>query len=123
TAPFAGLPGGRWISFVEQDLDLLLATIPEIAHGSVSYGRWGTVIRSPDFTTTTMMEGVNPAFSELRSMYSASGGRFLNERDMAERRRVVFLGDSIALRLFPAGDAVGNSVQIDGLPFTVVGTM
>jgi putative ABC transport system permease protein len=123
TEPFRGLPGGRRIRLTEADLELLTRAIPEIDRGSVSYGRWGTVLKSPDLTTTTMMEGVHTDFSEMRSMYPAAGGRFLNSVDLAERRRVVFLGDSIAARLFPAGDAVGNIVQVDGLPFTVVGIM
>jgi putative ABC transport system permease protein len=123
TKPFQGLPGGRRVGLVEEDLDLLLRAIPEIDRGSVSYGRWGTVLKSPHLTTTTMMEGVHVDFSELRSMYHAAGGRFLNHRDVVERRRVVFLGDSIAGRLFPGGDAVGSTLLLDGLPFTVVGTM
>ena len=123
TGPYGGLPGGRRISLVESDLDLLMASIPRIDRGSVSYGRYATLLESPHLTTTTMMEGVDPDFSDLRSMFPAAGGRFLNDRDMAERRRVLFLGDSIARRLFPAGDAVGGTVKIDGLPFTVVGTM
>lgn len=123
TQPFRGLPGGRRIRLVEEDLDLLMRAIPEIDRGSVSYGRWGTVLKSPHRTTTTMMEGVHVDFAEMRSMYHAAGGRFLNARDVAERRRVIFLGDSIAVRLFPAGDAVGSTLHVDGLPFTVVGTM
>jgi putative ABC transport system permease protein len=123
TDPFGGLPGGRPIRLVEQDLDLLMRSIPQIDHGSVSYGRYATLLESDALTTTTMMEGVHPDFAELRSMYPAAGGRFLNGRDLGERRRVIFLGDSIASRLFPGGDAVGHTVRIDGLPFTVVGTM
>jgi putative ABC transport system permease protein len=123
TQPYQGLPGGRRVRFVEQDLDLLMRAIPEIDRGSVSYGRWGSVLKSPHLTTTTMMEGVHADFSELRSMYHAEGGRFLNQRDLVERRRVVFLGDSIAARLFPGEDPVGQTVHLDGLPFTVVGTM
>lgn len=123
TEPFRGLPGGRRISLVEGDLDLLLRSIPEIDRGSVSYGRGGAVLQSPHLTTTTMMEGVHPDFSDMRSMFPAGGGRFLNDRDLAERRRAVFLGDSIAGRLFPGEDPVGQRVRIDGLPFTVVGTM
>jgi putative ABC transport system permease protein len=123
TEPYNGLPGGRRVQLVEDDLDLLMRSIPEIDRGSVSYGRYGSVLESGSLTTTTMMEGVHPDFAELRSMFPVDGGRFLNDRDLAERRRVLFLGDSIARRLFPAGDAVGGIVRIDGLPFTVVGTM
>jgi putative ABC transport system permease protein len=123
TSDFRGLPGGRRISLVEEDLDLLLRSVPEIDRGSVSYGRSGTILQSPHHTTTTMMEGVHPDFSEMRSIFPAAGGRFLNDRDLEERRRVVFLGDSIAARLYPGEDPIGQSVRIDGLPFTIVGTM
>jgi putative ABC transport system permease protein len=123
TRAVEGLPSGRTIRLVEQDLELLQRSIPEIDIGSVSYGRWGTALASPSLKTTTMMEGVTPDFGYLRNMYPVSGGRFLNSRDLEARRRVVFLGDSIALRLFPGGAAVGNTLLVDGVPFTVVGTM
>ena len=123
TEPFQGLPGGRRIRLVEDDLGLLMRSIPEIDRGSVSYGRYATLLETEHETTTTMMEGVDPDFSEMRSMFPAAGGRFLNDRDVVERRRVLFLGDSIAARLFPDGDAIGGIVRVDGLPFTVVGTM
>ncbi len=123
TQTFGGLPGGRRIVLVEEDLDLLLESIPQIDRGSVSYGRGGTVLQSAHLTTTTMMEGVHPDFSDMRSLFPAAGGRFLNVRDLEERRRVIFLGDSIAARLFPGEDPVGQEVKVDGLPFTVVGTM
>lgn len=121
--PFEGLPAGRPVRMVASDLDLLQRSIAEIDLGSVTYGRYGTVLKSEDLTTTTMMEGVDPGFEEMRTMYPAAGGRFINSKDVEERRRVVFLGDSIATNLFPGQDPVGRHVLVDGLPFTVVGTM
>lgn len=123
THAFQGLPSGRRIRLKEDDLELLQRSIPEIDVVSASYGRWGTAIASPALRTTAMMEGVTPDFSVLRNMYPVAGGRFLNARDLEMRRRVVFLGDSIARRLYPGGDAVGQTLLIDGVPFTVVGTM
>ncbi|MFW6330899.1 MAG: ABC transporter permease, partial [Gemmatimonadota bacterium] len=82
TEAFQGLAGGRPVRLVEQDLDLLLKSIPEIDRGSVSYGRYSTLLESDALTTTTMMEGVHPSFAEMRSMYPVAGGRFLNERDI-----------------------------------------
>jgi putative ABC transport system permease protein len=69
------------------------------------------------------MEGVYPAFSEMRHMFAAEGGRFLNQQDLDQRRRVLFLGNEIAERLFGNEDPVGQTVLLDGLPFTVVGVM
>jgi putative ABC transport system permease protein len=118
-----GLPIGRRIRLTEDDLELVRRGVPDADLLSASYGRWGVSLRAGDQRTTTYMEGVTPAFSEMRRMYAARGGRFLNEQDVALKRRVVFLGDSLALRLFGAADAVGETVSIDGLPFTVVGVL
>jgi putative ABC transport system permease protein len=120
---FEGLPTGRSIRLTEEDLDLVLQSIPEFEMGSPSYGRWGTSLRAGDQQTNTYMEGVAPEFSELRRMFPAAGGRFLNQQDMEQRRRVLFLGNRIAGRLFPESDPVGQSVMLDGLPFTVIGVM
>ncbi|MBA2246174.1 MAG: ABC transporter permease [Gemmatimonadetes bacterium] len=120
---YEGLPTGRSIRLTESDLELLQRNIPEIDMVSASYGRWGTTVAAGANKTTAMMEGVDPDFQYLRNMYPTAGGRFLNGRDMESRRRVVFLGDSIAKRLYPGEAAVGKTLLIDGVPFTVVGTM
>jgi putative ABC transport system permease protein len=121
--PFEGLPKGRRVRLRADDVDLLKRSIPGIDMASVSYGRWGTSVEVGDVRTTSYMEGVDPAFEEMRRMFPALGGRFLNARDVEFKRRVVFLGDEIAEQLFGDGDAVGNKVEIDGLPFTVSGVM
>ena len=121
--PYEGLPKGREIRLREADLRLLERSIPAIDLTSPSYGTSNVTLERGDVRTTTYMEGVEPAFAELRSMVAASGGRFLNDRDLVERRRVLFLGDEIAADLFGDDDPVGRTVEVDGLPFTVVGTM
>jgi putative ABC transport system permease protein len=118
-----GLPTGRVIRLTEDDLGLLRRSIPAIELGSPSYGRWGTSLRHGDNKTTTYMEGVYPEFSEMRRMFPAGGGRFINQQDIDERRRVVFLGNKLAETLFGKEDPVGKTLLLDGLPFTVVGVM
>ncbi len=120
---YEGLPKGRRIRLTEADLTLLLDAIPQVEMGSPSYGRWGASLKAGDNKTTTYMEGVYPAFQEMRRTYPAPGGRFLNQRDEDEKRRVLFLGDEIATQLFGDEDPVGQTVTLDGLPFTVIGVM
>lgn len=120
---FDGLPKGRRIRLRRDDLALLQRTIPDIDMGSISYGRWGTGLRAGTMKTSTYMEGVDPSFEAMRRMYPAAGGRFLNVRDNELQRRVVFLGNEMAERLFGDADPVGQQLMIDGLPFTVVGVM
>ena len=118
-----GLSKGRRIRLREEDLDLLLRAVPEFEMGSPSYGRGRTHLKVEENQTTTYMEGVNPVFSELRRMFPAPGGRFINQRDIDEKRRVLFLGDGIAGRLFGDAPPVGRTVVLDGLPFRVIGVM
>ena len=118
-----GLSRGRRIRLREDDLDLVLRAIPEFEFGSPSYGRGRTHLEAGENRTTTYMEGVNPIFSELRRMFPAPGGRFINQRDLDQRRRVLFLGDEIAARLFGDTRPVGQTVLLDGLSFRVIGVM
>ena len=118
-----GLSSGRRIRLREDDLDLVLRAIPEFEFGSPSYGRGRTHLEAGDNRTTTYMEGVSPIFSELRRMFPAPGGRFINQRDIDQRRRVLFLGDGIAARLFGDTPPVGQTVLLDGLTFRVIGVM
>ncbi|MDL1879045.1 FtsX-like permease family protein, partial [Cytophagia bacterium CHB2] len=67
--------------------------------------------------------GVNPGFEEMRRMYPAAGGRFLNEADLLHQRRVMFLGSEIAREIFGEEDPIGKTLMVDGIPFTLVGLM
>lgn len=120
---YEGLGIGRRVSFTEEDVDLLQKSVPGIQYSSPQYGRWGAQLKTEDVTTNTYMEGVNPDFEIMRTMYPAAGGRFINERDVDEMRRVLFLGDEIAVQLFGQENPVGQQVMLDNTPFTVIGVM
>ena len=120
---YEGLGVGRAIRYTEDDIDLINQVVPGIAYSSPQYGRWGARLQYGEEITNTFMEGVNPDFEIMRTMYPAAGGRFINERDVDEQRRVLFLGDEIATQLFKDEDPVGKQVKLDNMPFTVVGVM
>ncbi len=121
---FAGLGQGRRIRLVEDDLQLLMDAIPEADRGSVSYGRWGSSYQMGKTRTNAFLEGVGTDHEVMRHMEAAQGGRFINHTDIVQKRRVLFLGNELAERLFGAGvDPIGKTVIIDGLPFTVVGVL
>jgi putative ABC transport system permease protein len=120
---FEGLPKGRRIRLSEEDLDLITRSIEEIDLVSPSYGRWGVTLEYGDNKTTTYMEGVYPAFEVMRRTFPDRGSRFINQRDLEERRRVLFLGDEIAEELFGSEDPVGKTIMLDDLPYTVIGVM
>jgi putative ABC transport system permease protein len=121
TRAWQGLPSGRAIALREEDREMLSARIPELAAISVEYARYVPVTVGSK-SLNVRVRGVDPCFGDLRKLYPQAGGRFLNERDVAEKRRVTFLGEELAKDLFGREDAaVGQLVQINGSPFLVVG--
>jgi putative ABC transport system permease protein len=119
---FEGMAKGRKIRMVEEDAEMLRQAIPMIAMISPQY-RAGVSLTYKKVTTTTECEGVNPLFEEMRRMYPAAGGRFLNEVDVAMQRRVLVLGGKIATDIFGDEDPIGQKILVDGVPFTMVGTL
>lgn len=122
TKKWEGLPIGRRISLREDDCRVIEKNIPQVSVAIPGFGRHAR-LRVGEKISSTYMEGVYPDFEFLRRTYHAAGGRFLDGKDLKERRRVVFLGGEIAKELFGRPDPVGEKVEIDGLPFTIIGTM
>lgn len=119
---FEGLPKGRRIRMVEEDVELLKKAVPGIDMISPQY-RGNVTLTYGAFSVTTECEGVNPLFEEMRRMYPAEQGRFLNDLDMTLQRRVLFLGEEIAGDIFGDENPVGKVLLVDGVPFTMVGIM
>ena len=119
---FEGLPKGRRVRLLEEDLDVLRQAIPEIEMASPQYRKNITLTYGKN-SQTTECEGVNPDFEEMRRMYPCAGGRFLNTVDVVQQRRVIFFGSVIAREMFGDVNPIGKSIEVDGIPFTVVGLM
>ena len=122
TKPYAGLPSGRTLQFTDEDAEIIGARIPEISAVSREYNKRVPVSRGTK-SVNARVRGVDPSFGPMRNLIPAAGGRFPNELDMAEKRRVVFLGDELATDLFGKEDPVGQTIQINQSSFLVVGVM
>ncbi len=119
---FEGLPKGRRVRMVEEDVEVLRRSINGIDLISPQY-RQTVNLTYGKMSTNTECEGVDPVFEEMRRMYPIGGGRFLNGVDVEKQRRVLFLGVEIAKDIFGEEDPVGKAIMFDGIPFTVIGVM
>ncbi len=121
TRPWQGFPAGRQLR-VRRDDVLAAPTTPGLA--GITTDRCPTGPRRPRARVPrALLAGVDPAYGDLRAMTAAPAGRWLHALDLAERRRVLFLGDALARDLFGGGPAVGRRVVLQGAPFTVVGVL
>ena len=123
TVSYAGFPEGRYIRLREDDGHLLRREIPEIAALSPEYSNRQTPVRRGVNSANPNITGIYPVYGDMRNIIPAPGGRFINERDLTQRRRVAMLGDAIAQLLFGTEEPVGRQVLIGETPFLVIGVM
>ncbi len=64
--------------------------------------------------------GTTPGFESARA-YTLSSGRFFSTLDITNNQPSVVLGQTVVRQLFPEGTVIGQTVQINGHPFTVIG--
>jgi putative ABC transport system permease protein len=66
--------------------------------------------------------GVLPDFAKIRYVPLAEG-RWLNQMDIAQRRRVIVLGDEARRVLFPGRPFLGSTILLNGIRFHVIGSL
>jgi putative ABC transport system permease protein len=122
TIPYKGMKPGRHIRFSDEDHESIdngrVAKLENVASrlwlGSRNYvyeerkGNFGLISTHP-----------GQFYAENATMLT---GRFLNEIDIEERRKVIVLGEPIQKELFPNGDHLGKEIKVAGISFKVVGS-
>jgi putative ABC transport system permease protein len=83
-------------------------------------GRTVSVSMGTQTLTTVSLTGGTPNWATLANTQIDSG-RYFTEFENAHRSAVAVLGSDVKNNLFGDGDALGRTVKIEGLPFTVVG--
>lgn len=122
--PYQGLGKGRRIRFTDEDVELLKKRVSGIESISGEYVRWGASLTYKKNTVSERVTGVYPSFEDMRAHYAEIGGRFIDDPDMENRRRVIFLGNELKKRLFgEEEDAIGKIITVNNIPFTVIGVM
>jgi putative ABC transport system permease protein len=117
-----GHPAGRGLNFTLEDFEFVRDRVPVAEHTSAKY--------SPPNQLTVSFEGREASFG-LRGVFAdhiaierseIKGGRFLNDLDVAERRKVAVIGRKVRETLFPGGrDPVGAFFKVGTVAYQVVG--
>jgi putative ABC transport system permease protein len=116
-----GERAGRRIRFEKEDMELVRQEASLVRNVSLETVRWYGISYG-DRLANTAIRGVYPEYGLIRDE-TATEGRWLSSEDFLERRRVVFLGGSLRKQLFSGRPAVGETVLIRGVRFTVIGAM
>ena len=112
---YKGFPKGRRWYMVYQDVERLKQQVPEldvVAPLLESYG--GTAVNGNRKSSISAM-GTTPDYQRIvePKIYY---GRYLNEMDMAQCRKVCVIGKKVYKELFPGGgNPCGRTIRIDGI--------
>ena len=124
TKPYKGFRKGRWWSMDYKDIDRLKQRVPELeAVVPMIFSRWrgNNTAYYGDQKTQPRIQGTIPEMKKVIApkMYY---GRYLNEMDMKEQRKVCVIGKKIYKELFKeGGDPCGKKIRVDSTYFEVIG--
>jgi putative ABC transport system permease protein len=116
-----GQRAGKAVKYELEDVEAIRDEVPIIRAVS------GEIDRDLGFKIGTrvvslMTRGVDMPYGQMRKL-DLDDGRYFNETDFADHRRVVILGYNAAKKVFQGAPGAGQHVEIGGLDFEVIGTM
>lgn len=119
--PWKGLPSNRSISFKETDFDIIKRSHPEIDLCSATVSHTDTLYVGDEYITGSL-DGVYPDHAIINYVnVSAGNGRFIDELDMREQRKVIVLSPRMKEVLFRDRPALGEWVKAGNIMLQVVG--
>ena len=122
-SPKGTFHGGRIIRFSDKDITALTAYPIELQDAIPEFNCSRPVVKYGIENRAVHTLGVVPKTLGMRN-YTIKEGRFINQGDIDERRRVCFLGATIKERLFGSGNAdiIGKYVKIKGIRYCIIGS-
>ena len=122
---YKGFRKGRYWSLNVKDVDILRSNIPEIAYiVPMRFSRrWDNNVLYEDKFFTGGVKGVMKDYQNIEHQ-SLVYGRFLNDIDVNEQRKVCVIGIRIYETLFNKGeDPTGKYIRVDGVYYQVIGVV
>lgn len=116
-----GEKSGVKVQFTQDDVDRLMASVPGINHISPAVYKDVTVQNDLHSYTWTV-NGVRSVFQDIWKL-DTDAGRFFNGQEEQQRAHVCVIGSESKTRLFSGGWAIGETIRLNGVLFTVVGVL
>ncbi len=88
--------------------------------GAKAYPNTREVKRGSEILQDVRVEGVEPIVGEIENIDIADG-RFFTDAENENQMRVAFVGSDIAEKLFPRGNAVGETITMRGIEYRIIG--
>ena len=121
---YRGRKPNRQVQMHNADENALKEQLDSIPAWSRFLFLWGSTVQFQNEQGSYGLRGVDPDQKDLAAL-NLTAGRFINARDLDEKRKVTVIGSQVLRDLFPRGttpeEAVGSFVMLRGVQFAVVG--
>jgi putative ABC transport system permease protein len=117
-----GIRAGRSIRWTDTDHIAIKAEATSCRYVLPELGQDNVSVRSAYNNGSLLVTGSLPGFDDLRTI-PVGEGRFYNDADQNEGRRVAFLGSDAKKQLFAERTAIGETIHIGRYPYKVIGVM
>ena len=118
---YKGFRKGRWWDLEATDINRLRSQIKEAEVITPSAARWGSKAVYEDKKYDCSVKGLYPDYLHIESQEIAYG-RYINDVDIKENRKVCVIGKRIYESLFkPGEDPCGKYIRVDGIYYQVIG--
>jgi putative ABC transport system permease protein len=127
SVPYDGFKTGRWIHFKLSDVTALKNRVPEIqyiAPRSVTgvFGGDKAQVVNGQKKGSYNIYGDYPVYTTIATKTIFDGGRFINEADIQNKKKVCVIGERTQKELFKEGESpIGKFIRINSIYFRVVG--
>ena len=122
TKPYKGFKKGRSWNLEYADVDRLKTLVPELETVTPSVSLWGkTVVHGENTYSRGIVKGARADYVHIETP-KMKYGRYLNEADNLQERKVCVIGKRVYENLFPEGGSpLGERISVDGSYYTVIG--
>lgn len=120
--PWKGLLPNRRVVLENADMAALRLGVRELEHSSGEYAIWRgeSVLNFGDRYGNYSIRGIEPDYFYVESQI-IEAGRYINEPDQQQGRKVIVIANDAREKLFGDADPLHQWVQVNGIPFEVVG--
>jgi len=120
--PYKGFKKGRTWNLEYADVDRLKTLVPELETVTPSVSLWGkTVVHGENTYSRGIVKGARADYVHIETP-KMKYGRYLNEADNLQERKVCVIGKRVYENLFPEGGSpLGERISVDGSYYTVIG--
>jgi putative ABC transport system permease protein len=119
---YNGFKVGRRVQLTMEDYEMIKSKVANLEYNSAMYSG-GADTRVLSFQNLHGTFTVRSCMPDHRPLENAAitEGRFIDNMDINEYRKVCVIGIPVKKVLFPKEDPLGKFIQVDGIPFKVIG--